>query len=52
MFSHHFFIHGKIRTSLHLLAVNIDGYPAGAALCHNLMFWQKWFKRPSQGGTV
>ena len=37
---------------LHLLAVDVDGYPAGAALCHRLMFWQRWPKRPSQYGTV
>ena len=37
---------------LHLLAVDVDGYPAGAALCHDVKFWQRWPKRPSQDGTV
>lgn len=37
---------------LDLLAVDVDGDPAGACLCHKLMFWQRWFKRPSQVGTV
>ena len=36
----------------HLLAVDVDGYPAGAALCHKLMFWQRCFKRPSWYGTA
>ena len=26
---------------LHLLAVDVDGYPAGAALCHEVKFWQR-----------
>ena len=30
----------------------VSGYPAGAALCHKLMFWQRWPKRPSQDGTA
>ena len=33
---------------LHLLAVDVDGYPAGAGLCHDVKFWQRCFKRPSQ----
>ena len=37
---------------LHLLAVDEDGNASCAALCHKLMFWQIWFKRPSQVGTV
>ena len=35
-----------------LLAVDVDGYPAGAALCHKPLFWQRYFKRPSRLGTV
>ena len=35
-----------------LLAVYEDGYPAGAALCHGVKFWQRWPKRPSRLGTV
>ena len=27
--------------ALHLLAVDVDGYPAGAALCHRLMSGQR-----------
>ena len=26
---------------LHLLAVDVDGYPSGAASCHDVKFWQK-----------
>ena len=37
---------------LHLLAVDVDGYPAGAALCHRLMFWQRWLKCLSRYGTA
>ena len=37
---------------LHLLAVDVDGYPSGAALCHRLLFWQRCFKRPSWKGTA
>ncbi|MCQ2275802.1 MAG: hypothetical protein MJZ87_02470 [Bacteroidales bacterium] len=37
---------------LHLLAVDVDGNPAGAAFCHNLIFWQRWFKHPSRIGTA
>ena len=30
---------------LHLLAVDVDGYPAGAALCHKpVVLWKKWSK--------
>ena len=36
----------------HLLAVDVDGYPAGAALCINVKFWQRCFKCPSHFGTV
>ena len=35
-----------------LLAVDVDGDSSCAALCHKLMFWQSWLKRPSQVGTV
>ena len=38
--------------SFRLPAVDVDSYPAGAALCHRLMFWQRWSKRPSRLGTA
>jgi hypothetical protein len=37
---------------LHLLAVDVDGYPAGAALCHDDKFWQRLHKHPSRLRTV
>ena len=35
---------------LNLLAIDVDGYPAGAALCHKLVVCG--FKHPSRIGTV
>jgi hypothetical protein len=31
-----------LNEDLRLLAVDVDDYPAGAALCHRLMFWHRW----------
>ena len=38
---------------LHLLAVDVDVYPAGAALCHKpVVCDNRWPNRPSRIGTV
>ena len=30
----------------------VDGYPAGADLCHDVKFWQRLHNHPSRLGTV
>ncbi len=37
---------------LHFLAVDVDGYPSGAASCHDVKFWQKLHNHPSRYGTA
>ena len=41
----------NICQGIHLLAVDVDGYPAGTALCHILAVWAKWPKCPAQSGN-